>query len=540
MGKRQRDCVDCGAPVGIIGRRHCCRCVRRIQEAEAKDLCPGCGNDRVLVAATGLCVRCSRRCTRCDGPIRARGDTTCRPCQRRAQLVAAKAPCPRCGRPGFLRERTGWCGPCSRPAPPKHPPRICDECGELRRHAGLGLCSRCWQRHPDRPFVRGEHLITELADPPAWLREFVGFLAARHCVARACTMITTLGRLLQDEHPNHPQAVLERARRPGRSMGSLARALEGFFVERGLALATDQAERLAAGRRQRRVEAVPEPLRPAVKAFEASMLQARERARRAGTRTRSDATIEIALVTVRDLAQFLDNERGKRDWAMVDVHDVEAFLAGAPQRRQRRMVPLRKFFRLARAQRIVLVDPTQGLSAKKPRGFTGRTLTREQQRTLFRRWTTAPIAHPHEALLGILALLHGTSSREIRLLRCDDIDPAERTIRLGRRAHPVPLDPASWSILQRCLAHRQQQRTGNPHVVVTRGTKAGTAPASIAYFSHLLDPCGIAPSMLRGTRLVDLVNTMDPKLVAAAFGMNAEGVMIYLADRITPTLEANM
>jgi hypothetical protein len=31
---------------------------------------------------------------------------------------------------------------------------------------------------------------------------------------------------------------------------------------------------------------------------------------------------------------------------------------------------------------------------------------------------------------------------------------------------------------------------------------------------------------------VDLVNTTDPKLVAAAFGMDPEGVMIYLADRV--------
>jgi hypothetical protein len=38
--------------------------------------------------------------------------------------------------------------------------------------------------------------------------------------------------------------------------------------------------------------------------------------------------------------------------------------------------------------------------------------------------------------------------------------------------------------------------------------------------------------MLRCTRLADLVNTMDPKLVAAAFGMNPEGVMIYLADYV--------
>ena len=80
-------------------------------------------------------------------------------------------------------------------------------------------------------------------------------------------MITDLGRLLVDEHPNHPQHLLERARRPGRSMGSLARALEDFFTDEGLALPTDQAERLAAGRRQRRIDAVPAPLRPAVARF---------------------------------------------------------------------------------------------------------------------------------------------------------------------------------------------------------------------------------------------------------------------------------
>jgi site-specific recombinase XerD len=394
------------------------------------------------------------------------------------------------------------------------------------------MCSRCWQRHPDRPFVRAENLIAQMAEPPPWLREFVAHLAARYCVGRACTMVAALGRLLQDDEPHHPQAVLERARRPGRSMGSLARALEGFFVERRLALPTDQAERLAAGRRQRRIDATPAALRPAVEAFAAWMLRARERARRAGTRPRTDQTIETALATVRDFARFLDAERGKRAWALVDVHDVEAFLAELPKARKRRLTVLRQFFRLARNQHVVLVDPTRGLSAKAARGFTGTTLTVEQQRALFRRWTTDPTAHPHEALVGILALLHGASSREARLLRCDDVDHADRTIRLGQRPHPVPLDPASWSVLQRCLAHRDTQHTDNPHVVVTRGTKAGKAPASIAYFSHVLDRCGIPPRMLRGTRLVDLVNTMDPKLVAAAFGMNPEGVLAYLADHV--------
>jgi integrase len=132
----------------------------------------------------------------------------------------------------------------------------------------------------------------------------------------------------------------------------------------------------------------------------------------------------------------------------------------------------------------------------------------------------------------MLALLHAASSTEVRLLRVDDVDFASRAVRLGKRPRPVPLDPASWAVLQRCLEHRQKLRTANPHVMVTRGTKAGNSPASTAYASHLLDPCGVPPRMLRCTRLADLVNTTDPKLVAAALGMNPEGVMLYLADHV--------
>jgi hypothetical protein len=38
--------------------------------------------------------------------------------------------------------------------------------------------------------------------------------------------------------------------------------------------------------------------------------------------------------------------------------------------------------------------------------------------------------------------------------------------------------------------------------------------------------------MVRCTRLAELVNTMDPKLVAAAFGMDPGGVTFYLTDHV--------
>lgn len=86
--------------------------------------------------------------------------------------------------------------------------------------------------------------------------------------------------------------------------------------------------------------------------------------------------------------------------------------------------------------------------------------------------------------------------------------------------------------MQRCLDHRDALTTDNPHLLVTRGTKATRAPASAPYLSHVLDPVGLAPRILRSTRLVDLVATLDPKLVAAAFGMDPEGVLPYLADHV--------
>ncbi|MEU5548127.1 integrase, partial [Streptomyces sioyaensis] len=255
-----------------------------MNEQAEKASCPSCSRDRVLQEDTGRCVLCSRVCEQCGHPVRSAENRLCRDCRNKARRLAAQQTCPRCGKPGYLREKTGWCGTCSHPGSPKHPPRTCRGCGQLRRHEGLGLCSACWQKHAGRPFLRGEHLQGRLTDPPGWLTDFVAHVAARHCVSRACGFITDLGRLLEDDHSNSPQALLERSRRPGRSMGSFARALEDFFTLRGLALPTDQAERLAAGRRKRRLDAVPEPLRQAAVAFDASRIRNQDRARRAGTR----------------------------------------------------------------------------------------------------------------------------------------------------------------------------------------------------------------------------------------------------------------
>lgn len=315
-------------------------------------------------------------------------------------------------------------------------------------------------------------------------------------------------------------------------MGTLARTLEAFLTGEGLAFGLDQPERLAAGRRQRRIDATPEPLREPVARFADSLLQARARAVRAGTRPRSDSTIESNLAVLRDFGRFLDDECGVDDWAAVSTAHVERFLSLRPACAARHSGALRQFFGWARRQRLVLVDPTRGLDIGRVRGFRGQTLTLGEQRRLFRRWTKDPDVHPHECLVGMLAMLHAATSTELRNLRVADLDQTRRTLRIGQRPQPVPLDPTTWQVLQRCLEQRASLGTHNPHLLVTRATKTRDTPASPAYLAHVLDDAEVNPKTLRSTRLVDLVVSLDPKLVAAAFGVSHDGVIAYMPDHV--------
>lgn len=136
-----------------------------------------------------------------------------------------------------------------------------------------------------------------------------------------------------------------------------------------------------------------------------------------------------------------------------------------------------------------------GLAHRPARGFRGRTLTRADQARRLRHWASEP-CHPHEALAGLLALLHGAAVSELRPLTIKNVNTATRTVRLGRRSHPVPLDPLSFAALQRCLDHRAKLGTENPHVIVTRGTRAHRTPASLVWTLLLIGPAHVFPRYL--------------------------------------------
>ena len=190
MGKKQRDCAGCGAPVGIIGREHCCLCWRKITEAVARSTCPACGNSESC-RRHGRCVLCSRVCTQCGHPVRRADAALCRDCRarpgRRQPSRPARGAADRVSAGGY------WLVRPVLPAPPaERPTPAVRAMRQVKRHEALGLCSACWQRRPERPFVQAAHLAARLADPPGWLDGFIAHLAAVHGSARACTMITGL------------------------------------------------------------------------------------------------------------------------------------------------------------------------------------------------------------------------------------------------------------------------------------------------------------------------------------------------------------
>jgi integrase/ribosomal protein L37E len=476
----------------------------------------------------GVCADCGR-----VGKLHARG--RCSPCYWRAKHDAAKEPCPGCGRREKLRTIASGprCWRCvRREAPRKKPtPHRCRRCGQVRRHAAHGLCNACYQRDPGRIGVWVQGAENRLGERcPSWFGAFAGWLLERSATGVSLRHLRRVERALRGgvERPAALIAAVSDGGRSGRSPGDTARLLEAFLVDRGLVLASDERGRLAHGRRQRRIERCPPPLRPAAERYAAWLLTGRERARRIGEQPLTDHTIEQRLAVLAHFATHLDHD-GVHDWATCSRAHIEAFLTTGD--RGFRLAALRDFFHFARQQRISLIDPTTGLPHRPARGFRGRTLAKGEQAHLLRRWAGGD-CHPHEALVGLLALLHGASVSELRPLTVSDINTATRTVRLGRRPHRAPLDPLSFAALERCLEHRQQLGTENPHVLVTRGTRAHRTPASQPYLSHVLDAAGVTPSLLRQTRLAELTHRLDPRLVAAAFGMTPEGALHYLIGAV--------
>ncbi|GGP00359.1 hypothetical protein [Wenjunlia tyrosinilytica] len=175
----------------------------------------------------------------------------------------------------------------------------------------------------------------------------------------------------------------------------------------------------------------------------------RANAERLGLRPNRLQTIEIRLDTIRDLALHI-HAQGHSSWTGVNVTDVEVFLARNPARRASWLAGLRQFFSHAHRTGLVLHNPAAAVQAPQPRGFSGSTLTLDEQRALYRRWSAGKDVLPHEAFIGLAALLHAATTTELRHLTLDHISTASRTVRFPGRSVDLALDNATWRALEGC------------------------------------------------------------------------------------------
>ncbi|MFF9221890.1 hypothetical protein [Streptomyces viridosporus] len=136
--------------------------------------------------------------------------------------------------------------------------------------------------------------------------------------------------------------------------------------------------------------------------------------------------------------------------------------------------------------------------------------------------------HPHEAFIGLAALLHAATTTELRLLTLDHRTSARHAVRFPGRSVDLALDEATWNALMNCVGHRASLGTDNPHVLVTRLTRTTRAPTGAAHIRDSLAPVGLLPRVLRSTRLLTLAAELDIKQLTAALGMSYAGAAHYI------------
>ena len=323
-----------------------------------------------------------RVCLDCPARVKLRARQRCHRCHRRAERAALKRPCIGCTQLRHLRT-DGWCAGCSRAAAPRKPPKTigCGRCGEQRRNVGHGLCNRCALADPDRPFRYAASLAGRMAPTPAWWDPLVEFTAARCYPGGTVAVLRETGRLLISD-PSMTPHQLGRLSTTALT-ATTGRVLTAFFAVHGLALAPDRPRQQAAARREWFVAAVVAPLRDAVAEFDHTQIGEQDRRRRTGQRILSDITLETRLRILRDLATHLNARRTITGWAEVATADLEAFLARTPAARHQRTYVLRRFFAWAKGRKLILTDPTRGLSLGAQPAFTGTVLDINAQRALF-------------------------------------------------------------------------------------------------------------------------------------------------------------
>ncbi len=248
------------------------------------------------------------------------------------------------------------------------------------------------------------------------------------------------------------------------------------------------------------------------------------------SRPRATGTLRVYLRTIRPF--LIECAAQYTTLRQVTSADLETWVTSDPKRRHMRASAAGSLFRTLKARRLVFADPAQRLPPA-------------------RRQLPVPVPLPPglEAQIGALAAgsagtllvvalagVHALTSSEITAVQLQDVALAERRLRV--RGDARPLDSFTAQAIAGYLRYRQRRwpRTANPHLIVTRLTCNGLAPADPGTVKRWLK--GVAtPARLRQSRLLDeaIASGGDPLILATMFGLAAQTSSRYTdATRDSP------
>ncbi len=473
------------------------------------------------MTASGDCLDCGRH-------VVFSSRQRCNACYQAARKRLALKPCGRCGRSGRIWPELGHCGQCAfgdwrRSGPDRI--RECVGCGTVARITGRDLCSACFQKDPAWPFRYAERLTCRLDETPRWFGDYADYLAERYSPAQAVHHLRWIGTAITTAHSTRPEVVA--AALPVRS-----KTFDDFVADTGLGFVHDPEPARAKQRRRERLDEIPTGYAEAAEGFCDAMLRRQDRARRLGVRADANRTIEARLRTIRDFAVFTHEHTVRVDRVeLVTVAEVEAFLTSRhPRDAATQLAYLRQFFTWCRRHKLVLADPTAGLWRDSKPVFAGSVLSLETQRQLCARWTNpSDDMNPYEPAVGLLAMLHALSRRDLINLKAQEV--AHSSIEVVGRPEPVPLDPATSDAVARVIEHRDRFGTANPHLIINEANARNRRPVNGGYLTSIMvNGPAITLRALRATRLSALVGDLDPITVSTAIGIDTTAAIYYLSE----------
>jgi site-specific recombinase XerD len=183
---------------------------------------------------------------------------------------------------------------------------------------------------------------------------------------------------------------------------------------------------------------------------------------------------------------------------------------------------LRTFFAWAKLNRLCQANPVDGMEIDwGPREV--HPLPEPEVAELLRAWTN-PSTDPRTAVVGLLCLLYGLSTGQIRTLPVSAVDLTAGTF-YGLEV-PAPLPDWLRPVLDRYLRWRQDVLGGvqSERLVVTRSLNV--TPVHLCLFVQLLKPYGVSVRQLRSTALAQTLQHGHLKLLTV-FGLTNEGMRRY-------------